>query len=290
MQELSQSDFVRMERAITWLVQHAQEQPSLEEVAAQAGLSPAHFQRVFKRWAGVSPKRFVQLLSLESAKEALRAQQSVLEATLEASLSSQGRLHDLFVTLEAVTPGEFKRKGQGLEVSWGVAPSPFGACLVGQTGRGVCWLSFTQAPQEEQQALRQHWEGASLRRDDAGAQAVVASLFGPMRGSAPVQLLVKGTNFQVQVWRALLRLAPGEVCSYGELARRLGRPGASRAIGGAVGSNAVAVLIPCHRVLRASGALGGYRWGEPRKRALLAWEAARVEAGAAAPSEPQQGA
>ncbi len=258
--------------------------PALEEVAGHVGLSPWHFQRLFTRWAGLSPKRYLQALSAETAKQALREAPSVLDAAWESGLSSPGRLHDLLVTLEAVTPGEVRREGSGLEIHWGRHPTPFGPCLLAATERGVCSLRFLgeEGPDEALGELVAAWPRARLVEDPAATGRWVTRVFSRWSRSsddAPLPVLVRGTNFQVRVWEALLRLPCGATTTYGELAREIGRPGASRAVGGAVGSNPLAVLIPCHRVLRSDGSWGGYRWGTDTKRRLLAWEAAARSGG-----------
>jgi len=241
-------------------------------------LSPYHFQRLFRRWAGVSPKRFLQALSLSRAKEVLLASASVLEAAFEAGLSGSGRLHDLFVTIEAVTPGEYKRRGRGVVIGFGFHDTPFGEVLLARTGRGICHLGFVEQGERDAAlaALADAWPEADRRQDEVATERDVARIFGPGREGReePLRLFVRGTNFQFQVWRALLRIPEGALASYGDLARRLGRPTAQRAVASAVGANPVAYLIPCHRVLRASGALGGYRWGVSRKRTILARELA----------------
>jgi len=259
-------------RAITFLEENAADQPHLDDVATHVGLSGPHLQRVFSDWAGISPKRFLQALTLDRAGHAL-ATQDVLGATLEAGLSSPGRLHDLVVSCEAVTPGEWKRGGAGMEVRWGVAPTPFGDTLMGETTRGLCHLVFIEGSESTAlEDLRVAWPKARLTHDGAGAAALVPRIFGDCDVRRPLHLLVKGTNFQVQVWRALLRIPPGTTTSYGAVAQSLGRPTAARAVAGAVARNHIAVLIPCHRVLRGDGGLGGYRWATHRKRALLALE------------------
>jgi AraC family transcriptional regulator of adaptative response/methylated-DNA-[protein]-cysteine methyltransferase len=274
-------DYRRVEAAIRYLEDHATKQPELTPVARHVGLSPHHFQRLFKRWAGVSPKRFLQFLTVEHAKRLLAASETLLETSWEVGLSGPGRLHDLFVAAEAVTPGEYKARGEGLTVRWGVHPSPFGACLLAATERGICHLSFlsgepSDAPEDE---LRRRFPEADLEAAPEVTAPLAARIFAgsPGEEGAPLALHLRGTNFQLQVWKALLALPRGAVVTYGGLARRLGRPGAARAVGAAVGANPVAYLIPCHRVLRGSGELGGYRWGTARKRALLGWEAARRE-------------
>jgi AraC family transcriptional regulator, regulatory protein of adaptative response / methylated-DNA-[protein]-cysteine methyltransferase len=273
MGETMSQDYGRVAAAIAYIEARAPEQPGLEEVAVAVGLSPHHFHRLFRRWAGLTPKRFLQLLTLESAKQRLDASRSVLDATYGVGLSGPGRLHDLFVGLEGVTPGEYRSGGEGVEIVYGVADSPFGAALVGRTARGVCHLSFVDTGDADPalEGLRSEWPAARFRRGDEVAEAVVSSMFA---GDRP-PLDVRGTNFQARVWEALLRIPEGEVTCYEDVAAALGRPGATRAVAGAVARNRVAWLIPCHRVIRKMGATGGYRWGSDRKRAMLAWEAAR---------------
>ncbi len=277
-------DFERISRAIGYLERHHRDQPDLDSIAAAAGLSPFHFQRLFTRWAGVSPNQFMRYLSVEHAKAALEAGESVLEATFEAGLSGPGRLHDLLVTFEAVTPGEYKTMAAGIEISWGVHASRFGDVLVAATDRGICGLGFVE-PGGEAAALddlRGRWPLALLRRDKAATRCHAERLFEPpgaRAGGAPLKLWVKGTNFQIKVWEALLLVPYGGLASYGALARAIARPGAARAVGGALADNPIAYLIPCHRVIRASGRFEtGYRWGTARKRALIGWEAAHAAA------------
>jgi AraC family transcriptional regulator of adaptative response/methylated-DNA-[protein]-cysteine methyltransferase len=270
------ADYARVERAIRFLEQHADERPSLADVARSAGLSPAHFQRLFSRWAGVSPKRFLQYLAKEHAAELLRRSTTVLDAAYEAGLSGPGRLHDLFVNCEAATPGEVASGGRGIDICWGFHPTPFGECLLGITARGICHLSFV-GPGGRRAALdglRTRWPRAILREDRALAARTAARVFRAT-GRGNLSLHLAGTNFQIKVWEALLRIPPGAATTYGDVARRIGRPSAVRAVARAVGANPVAWLIPCHRVLRSVGTLGGYRWGIERKRAMLGWEAAR---------------
>lgn len=280
------SDYARIAAAIRYLQQNTLAQPRLEDVAASVGLSPFHLQRLFQRWAGISPKRLLQLLTLEQAKAMLAAARPVLETALAAGLSGPGRLHDLFVELEAATPGEFKSGGEGLSIEYGWHETPFGRALFAVTERGLCGLAFSDG--ESSDALifadvRSRWPRAAWKPEPRATAPVARRLAAFARsrggaGSAPFAVLVRGTNFQVQVWRALLRVPEGSVTSYEALAAAVGRPSAVRAAAGAVADNPVAWLIPCHRVLRKSGALGGYHWGTERKGALLAWEAARSEA------------
>jgi len=271
-------DYLRIERAIRYLARHVHEQPRLEQVAAQVGLSGYHFQRLFRRWAGVSPKRFLQYLTAERARVLLQSSRSVLDASFEAGLSGAGRLHDLLVAIHAATPGEVKAEGAGLNIDYGIHASPFGDCLIATTERGICGLEFL-APLGNKNALarlKQAWSAASFRERPNATRPVARRLFG-LRADArmPVQLLVRGTNFQIKVWEALLRIPPGYVASYEDVARLLGTPNATRAVASAVARNPVGFLIPCHRVIRKTGVVGEYRWGATRKQALLAWEAAR---------------
>jgi len=287
---LDHRDYRRIADAIAYLDAHWRERPSLAAAAAAANLSPWHFNRLFRRWAGVTPKQYLQWLALDAAKLELReAEGSVLAAAYAAGCSGPSRLHDLFVSIEAMTPGEYRAGGKGVTVRYGYADSPFGRCLAARTLRGVCHLAFLDDGDDAALArLRTEWPRAQVVRDDAAATALAAVLWprtrtgaeaggGAVRTSAPasraITLHLRGTNFQLQVWRALL--AADGATTYGELARAIGAPRASRAVGGAVGDNPVAWLIPCHRVLRASRALGGYRWDPVRKRAMLAWEYAR---------------
>ena len=264
-------------RAIAWLDEHAAEQPGLEAVAAEVGMSPGHLQRVFTRWAGVSPKQYVQVLTAGAAGQLLADGAPVLEAAHASGLSSSGRLHDLMVTVHAVTPGQARRRGEGVVVRTGIHPSPLGPVLVGLADRGVCHLAFVDDPAEAMADLRDRWPAAEVV-EDAGATAAVAAQALDPTGHPPLPVLLSGTNLQVQVWQALLDLPEGTTTSYGALAAAIGRPEAVRAVAGAVGANRLAVLVPCHRVLRSSGALSGYRWGTDRKRRLLALEAARRSA------------
>lgn len=263
-------------RAIAYIREHAREQPSLAEIAAHAGRSGFHFQRQFSEWAGISPKRFLQYLTKQYAKEALRRCEGVLEAAYDAGLSGPGRLHDLMVTCEAVSPGEHRALGEGVAIAWGMHATPFGECLIATTGRGICRLSFLGPGGREAglMELRAEWPRAQLRRDDAATAAPARAAFAASRRAGPLHLWLKGTNFQLKVWEALLRIAPGELVSYGSVASAIGRPRAARAVGAAVGANPVAVLIPCHRVIRKAGDFGDYRWGLARKQALIAREAA----------------
>lgn len=272
-------DYARIARAIAWLQAHAAAQPDLASAARHVGLSEFHFQRLFTRWAGVSPKRFLQFLTIEDAKRRLASTRSTLDLAADVGLSGSGRLHDLFVTLEAMSPGEALLGGAGLDIRHGVHDTRFGPALIATTTRGVCALHFVDAENTGLEQLRQAWPRAQLVHDPAATAAVAQRLFTPLVAETqqPLALLVKGTNFQIQVWRALLALPTGTVTTYGDLADALAMPSAARAVGTAVGANSLAYLIPCHRVIRATGALTGYRWGIARKTAMLAWEAAQAK-------------
>ena len=274
-------DYQRIERAIRYLQAHFLEQPDLATVARAAHLSEYHFQRLFSRWAGISPKRFLQSLTLEHAKCQLAEPKAVLMAALDSGLSGPGRLHDLFVAVDAVTPGEFKNRGAGIRIEYGFHPTPFGPCLLGLTQRGICWLSFVSDPGNRAalRKLKSHWSGATFVEQPGTTGPVASRIFPNLetRRKSPLHLLLMGTNFQIKVWRALLEIPAGAVVSYQAIGAQIGASRAARAVGSAVGQNAVAYLIPCHRVIRKSGLPGGYRWGEERKRAMLAWEAARME-------------
>lgn len=271
-----QDDYSRIEKAIHYLDERFPAQPELAEVAMSVNLSPFHFQRLFRRWAGISPKRFLQFLMLDYAKHALDQCGNVLDATYAAGLSSPSRLHDLFVSVEAVTPGEFKKRGAGLRISYGFHPSPFGECLLAVTDRGICAMYFVTSNRNDLvNEVRRRWPGADFVEDSKATGQYLDRIFphNGHLGKLPIDL--RGTNFQIKVWQALLEIPPGAVVPYRELASRLGNPKASRAVGGAVGQNPIAFIIPCHRVIRTVGALGGYHGGVNRKRAMLAWEAAR---------------
>ncbi len=272
-------DYERVANAIRYIEARYPEEPALEQIAGEVGLSPYHFERLFKRWAGTTPKRFVQCLRLDAAKTALENSQSLLEASWEAGLSSPSRLHDLFSSIEAVTPGQYKSEGLGLEIRYGVHATPFGDCLIALTKRGICRLAFFEGGSgEEVAAFERDWPQASIEEDSVATRPLVEAIFSNDAASRPepFHLFVRGTNFQVQVWRALVAIPPAHTLAYRDIAALLGRPNATRAVANAIAANPIAYLIPCHRVLRANGALSGYRWGRERKRALLAWESARV--------------
>ena len=278
---MATSDAKRIADAIMYLERHYRAQPSLDEVAAAVGLSPYHFQRLFRRWAGVSPKRFLQYLTLEHARAALEEGRSLLETAYDAGLSGPGRLHDLFVTFDAVTPGEYKERGTGLTIDYGFVATPFGDGFLALTARGVCGLAFVgdggrDAMLEE---YRSRFPGARFQKHPEATHRTARRIFRPRRPSERLILDLRGSNFQIKVWEALLRIPAGVLVSYGDVAAAIGQPNATRAVASAVARNPVSYLIPCHRVIRASGALGEYHWGAARKRTMVAWEAARREAG-----------
>lgn len=290
--DLSQAtqDYAIVEQAIRYLDEQFQQQPSLAEIAAALGLSEYHFQRLFSRWAGISPKRFLQFLTKEYAKQALQRSRSLLETTYEAGLSSPGRLHDLFVTCEGVTPGEYKQRGSGLTIHYGFHSTPFGPCLLATTERGICGLSFLargvdgtdDQSEDRAQALRElkeKWPAADLQPDAQRTQPLAEQIFAPAHAQpmTSLHLFIQGTNFQIKVWEALLQIPAGAALSYQDVARYIGQPQAARAVGNAVARNPVAYLIPCHRVLRQTGAVSNYRWGRTRKKAILGWEAAHAD-------------
>ena len=273
-------DYARIEAAILYLEEHFLDQPRLDAVAQAAGLGPHHFQRLFRRWAGISPKRFGQFLTLDYARAQLDASASILDAAYDAGLSGPARLHDLFVAYEAMSPGAFKRGGDGVDIAWGVHPSPFGPCFVGRTGRGICALGFADGGGRAVRAeFERRWPAARFHEDAHATAPVAARIFQARQaGGDAVRLAVCGTNFQLKVWEALLRIPPGRITSYQALAGALGLPRSARAVGGAVAANPISWLIPCHRVIRRTGRFSNYEWGPRRKRAMLGWEAAHFGA------------
>lgn len=270
-----------MEQAIQYIEANVQRQPELNEIASAIGLSEHHFQRVFTRWAGISPKRFLQFLTRENAKQLLDRSENLLNATHEVGLSSLGRLHDLFVATEAVTPGQYKTRGAGLSIRYGIHPSPFGKCLIATTERGICHLGFVDGSEGNAiDRLAEHWKLADMTEDYAATASLVTRIFstgmpdspGFDRLNPPLKLHLRGTNFQIKVWEALLNIPTGAVTTYQHIAAQIGKPQAVRAVGAAVGDNPIAYLIPCHRVIRKSGEFGNYLYGSARKKAILVKE------------------
>lgn len=266
-----------MAAALRYIESRTDQQPSLEEVAEAIGFSPAHFQRIFSQWVGVSPKRYLQYLTLDHAKRLLDERFTVLDATLESGLSSPGRLHDLFIRWEAMTPGEYSRKGKGLTISWGWYDSPFGDTLAMGTDRGLCGMAFAAEFGRDHawEDMTSRWPEAQFAEDHALLAPWVTAAFA---GAGDVALAPLGAPFQIKVWEALMTIPSGHVTTYSEIARHIGNPRAVRAVGSAVGRNPISWLIPCHRAMRRDGGLGGYHWGLPIKRAMMAYEAAQLEA------------
>lgn len=264
-------------RAIGFIRSNARRQPALDEIANSLGISEFHLQRIFSEWAGVSPKRFLQYLTKEYAREALRNAEDLLSVTSGTGLSGPGRLHDLMVTCEAMSPGEIKSLGANLRIGFGEAATPFGNALFAWTQRGVCHLGFVEdgASESAVGGLRQEWPNATFMHNQRRARQLAAEIFSGSTVGRPLHLMLRGTNFQIKVWEALISVASSEIVSYSQLAKMAGAPEACRAVGSAIGKNNIALLIPCHRVIRESGEIGGYRWGSDRKAALLAWEAAK---------------
>lgn len=268
------SDYQRIAVAIRYLEKHAETQPSLDKLAKHLGLSEYHLHRLFKRWVGVTPKDFIQVLTLSKAKRLLAESKSLLETSLAVGLSGTARLHDLFVTHEAMTPGEFKNGARGINIHWSVCTTPFGNALIAATDRGICAFSFARTIKE----LTERWPEATLIENARKIAPYAAEIKARMQGEPGTQitLVLNGSAFQVKIWKALLALTEGEVVAYGDLADRVGAPDAARAVGSAVGANPIGYLIPCHRVIKSTGVIGDYRWGSDRKQVLLAVEGARV--------------
>ncbi len=273
------NDFDRIARVIEYLAEHYREQPSLDTLAKLVDLSPAHFHKIFHRWAGTTPKQFVQHLTAIEAGQLLRDGSNVLNASLDVGLSGPGRLHDLCVKLEGATPGEIRSGGQGLEIVAGQASTPFGEAFIARAPRGLCWLSYPKEPTVDQQRLQEFWPEAVIRRDDETARREADRIFptaSAKESGSPFDLFVRGSAFQLQVWRALVAIPFGEVRSYGQVATAIGKPGGARAVGNVAAVNQVGFLVPCHRVIQATGAVGQFYWGPTRKKAMLAWERSRI--------------
>jgi AraC family transcriptional regulator of adaptative response/methylated-DNA-[protein]-cysteine methyltransferase len=274
------SDYDRIAEAIAYISTRLHSQPTLNEIAAHIHLSPFHFQRLFCRWAGVTPKRFLQVLTLERAKQLLSESKPLLEVSDALGLSSGSRLYDHFVQLEAVTPGEYKMGGAGLTIEYAIHDTPFGKAFIAITPRGICDFSFLENTKIDGHltGLYKKWPHAVAHGNRQRTHAVIKAMFSEEKKlKLPVSLHVSGTNFQISVWKALLQIPPATVASYSQVATAIGHPSSARVVGLAVGANPVAFLISCHRVIQQSGKLGGYHWGETRKQAIHAWESARYE-------------
>ncbi|MBV6440178.1 MAG: methylated-DNA--[protein]-cysteine S-methyltransferase [Haliscomenobacteraceae bacterium CHB4] len=273
-------NYERVAQAIDFLGKNFRQQPDLTEVARQVHLSPEHFQRIFTEWAGVSPKKFMQFLTLDFLRDRIYELPNLQAAADEAGLSAQSRVYDLFVNIEGVTPGAFREGGMGLHIHYGYHNTPFGLCFIAVADRGVCALSFVDEDRKrtEFDVFQQKWHFAELQHAPEKTQPVAQQIFSPEKNNLRrLTVLAQGTNFQMKVWEALLRIPPGAVTTYSQIARSIGNPAAVRAVGSAVGSNPVGFLIPCHRVIQSTGKLGGYHWGEMRKSAIVGWEMARHE-------------
>lgn len=270
----NQADYERIAKAIRFIADTRLDQPGLNEIAAHVGLSPHHFQRLFTRWAGVSPKKFLGFLTLRHARALLTQGESVLNTALDVGLSGPSRLHDLFVSLEAMTPGELKNGGENLTISYATDDTPFGPAVIMRTVRGICGIEFLQNGEQAQDVVQRRWPGAMVEKNLHPDSVLSRLLDGSANLDAPIPLHLKGTPFQIRVWEALLNIPAGHASTYKRIADEVCTPKAARAVGGAIGKNPVAVLIPCHRVIKESGVVEGYRWGSTRKRALLGWESA----------------
>src|SRR5512133_839822 len=270
-----QTNFDRIALAIQYISTHYREQPDLDDVAAKVNLSPFHFQRLFTEWAGVSPKKFVQFMSISHAKNILR-ENTILETAWEAGLSGPGRLHDLFVTIEGMTPGEYKNGGESLLIRYSYHDSPFGPMLIASTGKGICYMAFENEEQNVIEDLHHLFPNAGFIHQSDMLHQAALSFIGNYRCDNKIRLHLKGTPFQLKVWEALLKIPVGRLTSYGAVAKSISHPSASRAVGSAIGDNPVALIIPCHRVIQQCGVIGHYHWGPFRKKAIIAWEASKV--------------
>ena len=269
-------DYQRIATAIAYIYENFKQQPDLEEVAEAVHISPYHFQRMFSRWAGVSPKKFLQFISVRFAKDLMKGGNfSLSDISFETGLSGTSRLHDLFINIEAMTPGEYNAGGKGLNISYGVYHTFFGKVMLATTAKGICNLNFIEEEEEAASLLQKEWPNAVLHRDDAAHELLVNRIFNPGdkdNDRRLIQLNIKGTPFQLKVWEALLKIPERSVVSYNQVAEMIHQPTASRAVGSAVGKNPVGVLIPCHRVIKKVGGIGEYHWGPQRKLMLLSWE------------------
>jgi AraC family transcriptional regulator of adaptative response/methylated-DNA-[protein]-cysteine methyltransferase len=279
MNEQQALNYQRIADAIGYINDHFKEQPTLEEVASHVHLSPFHFQRLFSEWAGTTPKKFLQFISLEHAKQLLTEQKATLfDTAFDIGLSGTGRLHDLFISMEGMTPAEYKNGGSNLTVRYSFAETPFGRLIVASTDKGICYMAFDKDDEEALNNLRLRFPNALFTQQQDRMQQNALSIFQNDRSRLPeIKLHLKGTPFQMKVWEALLKIPMGSLSTYGQIAAQAGNPGASRAVGTAIGSNPVAYLIPCHRVIQSTGQIGGYRWGSTRKSAMIGWECVRRE-------------
>ena len=281
MNEQDSINYKRIATAIDFIRQNFREQPTLEEIAERVHLSPFHFQRLFTEWAGTSPKKFLQYISIEHAKKLLKENQATLfETAYETGLSGASRLHDLFISIEGMTPAEYKNGGRDLQIHYSFSSSPFGNLIIASTGKGICYLAFQEDEQAAQVELKNTFPNASFTQETDLIQQNALLIFESSRSNPKgVKLHLKGSDFQLKVWEALLKIPTGQLVTYGDVAVRIGKPSASRAVGTAVGNNPVAFLIPCHRVIQSGGKVGGYKWGNTRKTAMIGWEGVRTVTG-----------
>ena len=275
--DLGLADYDHVRATLSYITDNWRDQPGLDDIAHHVGLSPGHLQRVFTRWAGLSPKAFLQAITLDNARQMLRDSASILDTSYEVGLSGPSRLHDLFVTHEGMSPGIYKAKGAGLEILYGFHPSPFGHALIMTTDRGLAGLAFADDGEEAKALddMRSRWPDADYINDQAATAPYASRIFSPenWHPETPLRVVFIGTDFQIRVWQTLLRIPLGKLSTYSDIASHLGKPDASRAVGTAVGRNPISFVVPCHRVLGKSGGLCGYHWGLTRKRAILGWEA-----------------
>ncbi len=274
------ADYARIRSAVEYLTEHWREHPDLDRLAAELEMSPSHCQKLITAWCGLSPKEFVQAITIDHARALLADSASVLDTAYEVGLSGPSRLHDLFVDHEAMTPGDYKRRGAGLEIFYGFHPSPFGTALLMATDRGLCGLGFCDGEDGGKEALpdmTRRWPAATFTESPERTEPMLATIFAPAKsGGKPLNVVMIGTDFEVRVWDALVKIPAGRACTYSDIAKHLGQPKASRAVGAAVGRNPISFVVPCHRVLGKSGDLTGYHWGLTRKRAIIGWEKGRM--------------
>jgi AraC family transcriptional regulator of adaptative response/methylated-DNA-[protein]-cysteine methyltransferase len=275
-------DYPVIEQALLYIEDNFKKQPELDEIATHLNISPFHLQRTFKDWVGISPKRFLQFLTIDHARKLLKESRSVLDATFDSGLSSPGRIHDLFINIDAVTPGEFKALGKGLQIEYGVHESQFGKCAIAVTHRGLCFMGFYSDlfNQHFKEDMTSRFPEAVFKENPSATQIYYNSIFKTEVPNQKLTLFLKGTNFQIKVWEALLKIPSGNVWSYGDISKIIGNPRANQAVGNAVGSNPISYLIPCHRVIREMGVFGDYHWGSSRKKAMLIWESEEAKKGA----------
>ncbi|GGF77627.1 methylated-DNA--protein-cysteine methyltransferase [Wenyingzhuangia marina] len=268
-----------IEKAIAFIEQHKNEQPSLETIAAAVNLSPHYFQKMFTQWAGVSPKKFLQYLNIQHAKNLLKTpEQTLFNTAIETGLSGTGRLHDLFIKIEGMTPGEYKNQGKNLTIYYQDYSSIFGAILIANTDKGICHISFIDDLETDIQYLKNRYPNATYKNEKHLLQNQAVDIFqNPLTNKTSLQLHIKGTDFQLKVWEALLKIPLGKLSTYGDIAQQIQQPKASRAVGTAIGNNPIAFLIPCHRVIKSTGVFGNYMWGATRKTSIIGWEAAKTE-------------